>query len=87
MVQWMMQVRLKELEAPLVAGGILFTALRLFQAHRNSVAAKNNEPPVLPYWIPWLGHVLSFAVGSEKVFTAARYACVALIGGSLNAPF
>jgi hypothetical protein len=73
MAQWAGQLQLERLETPLVATGLLVAILWLLKARRNSVAAQNNEPPVLPYWIPWLGNALSYASGSEKVFRAARY--------------
>ena len=73
MPQWVKQLQLEKLDAPLLAGGILISILWFLKARRNSIAAQNNEPPVLPYWIPWLGHGLSYASGSDKVFRAARY--------------
>jgi hypothetical protein len=73
MAQWVGQLQLEKLETPLFATGLLVAILWLLKARRNSVAAQNNEPPVLPYWIPWLGNALSYAFGSEKVFSAARY--------------
>ena len=79
MSQWMKQVQVEKLDVPLLAGGIIIGVLWLLRARRNSVGAQSNEPPVLPYWIPWLGHALSYASGSDKVFRAARY-------GSLKVP-
>jgi len=73
MSQWIKQVQLEKLDVSLLAGGILIGVLWLLRARRNSVGAQSNEPPVLPYWIPWLGHALSYASGSDKVFRAARY--------------
>jgi hypothetical protein len=84
----MKQVQLEKLEAPLLAGAILVGVLWLLRAWRNSVGAQSSEPPVLPYWIPWLGHGLSYASGSDKVFRAARYVSLKAshTGHSLNAP-
>ena len=73
MSEWMNQVQFEKLEAPLLAGGILLSVLCLLRARRNSAEARSNEPAMLPYWIPWLGHALSYASGSDKVFRAARY--------------
>jgi len=73
MAQWMEHAQLEKLVAPLLAGGVLIAVLWLLRTRRNSVAAQNNEPPVLPYWIPWLGHALPYASGSDEVFKAARY--------------
>lgn len=72
-VQWMNQVQLEKLGTPFLAGGALLAVLWLLKARRNAAAAQNNEPPMLPYWVPWLGHGLSYASGSDKVFRAARY--------------
>ena len=69
----MEQVQLEKLGTPLLAGGILIGALWFFRSQRHSVAAQSNEPPVLPYWIPWLGHTAAYASGSDNVFRAARY--------------
>jgi hypothetical protein len=72
MSQWAEKMQLDKLDAPLLAAGILVATLWFLQTRRNSTATQNNEPPVLPYWIPWLGHALSYASGSDKVFRAAR---------------
>ena len=89
MSQWVKQIQLEMLEAPLLAGGILIGVLWLLRTRRNAVGAQGNEPPVLPYWIPWPGHALSYASGSDNVFRAARYVSskVYPTGGSFNASF
>ena len=89
MSQWIHQVQLETLDTVLLVGGILVVVHWLLHARRNSVVAQSNEPPVLPYWIPWLGHALSYASGSDKVFTAARYVSSELYptGSSFKAPF
>jgi hypothetical protein len=89
MSQWMKQMQLEKLEVPLLAGGILIGVLWLLRARKDSVGAQTNEPPVLPYWIPWLGHALSYASGSDKVFRAARYVSANFVPGrgSFNASF
>ena len=69
----MEEIPLEKLETTLVAGGILITIFWLLRVRRNFLATKRNEPPVLPYWILWPGHALSYASGSDKVFRAARY--------------
>ncbi len=74
MSQWMEQVQLEKLEALLLAGGIVIAVPWFLRARKNQVGAQSDEPPMLPYWIPWLGHAVSYASGSDKVFRAARYA-------------
>ena len=73
MAQSVIQVQFEKLDTLLLAGGTVLTVLWLLRARRNSVTARSNEPPVLPYWIPWLGHSLPYSLsGSETVFRAAR---------------
>lgn len=33
---------------------------------------KNGEPPLVPYWFPWLGHGLSFMADINKFVTGVR---------------
>ncbi|KAK0486231.1 cytochrome P450 [Armillaria novae-zelandiae] len=39
---------------------------------RNTQARALNEPPLLPYWIPFVGHALWYGWRSNEVYLAAR---------------
>lgn len=44
----------------------------------GKVAGKgqSNSPPLLPYWIPYLGHFIPFVYDQESVLKDARYILV-----------
>jgi hypothetical protein len=36
-------------------------------------SGQSTSPPLLPYWIPYLGHFISFVYDQESVLKDARY--------------
>ncbi|KAF8993747.1 cytochrome P450, partial [Hymenopellis radicata] len=59
--------------------GMLFLAsasclltLLILRLWRESRARAKNEPPILPYWVPFLGHVFRFSKSSQDLYLAVR---------------
>ncbi|KAK0486255.1 hypothetical protein IW261DRAFT_788787 [Armillaria novae-zelandiae] len=53
----------------MVAG---ISILSFLYHRRNAQARALNEPPLLPYWIPFVGHALWYGRRSNEVYLAAR---------------
>ena len=50
-----------------VLSGLQFRAVASNQPQGNSP----RTVPILPYWVPWLGHAINFAVGGTDFLTSA----------------
>ncbi|KAK0459099.1 cytochrome P450 [Desarmillaria tabescens] len=49
-------------------------SILVFLHQRRSAQARAlNEPPLLPYWIPFVGHALWYGRRSNEVYVAARF--------------
>ena len=69
------------LDAPTLVMTIITTAVsislltRLLSGSSSVKAAgvgQSTPPPILPYWIPYLGHFIPFAYNQESVLKDAR---------------
>ncbi len=55
----------------IIATGI---SILFFLYHRRNAQTRAlNEPPLLPYWIPFVGNALWYGRRSNEVYLAARY--------------
>lgn len=56
----------------LVASGALLYFWRIRVSHQSSLADGVRKPPVVSYWIPWLGSALQIQRDPDSLFRRAR---------------
>ena len=52
---------------------ILLVAVTIDQIYQRLSHKWTNEPPLLPYLIPIIGHGLAYGSDSEQIFRSARF--------------
>ncbi|CZT12314.1 uncharacterized protein RAG0_16184 [Rhynchosporium agropyri] len=59
----------------LILFAIVSLSYRIWTSSKYSYAQKKDvtkEPPMLPHWVPWIGHGFSYTFDNAGLFTAAR---------------
>lgn len=51
---------------------LAFPAILAYYWRTTHGTLKNGEPPLVPYWLPWLGHGLSFMADINGFVTWVR---------------